>query len=179
MVLAAVVGSRLLYVLGFIANPAHTAYINIPSWSRMLGSEIKSFCSEALVWFNSVNNTEIDLSNKQITLNEISHVHQLSEYPKSRLVIFVILLKQYVYSCKCFEKNTDLKRIPNENIDAIANIEMCALLILLLPSLKLKLQKEVNISSNTFTVALITTHKHYCIEGRLRVVLRCLSIYIL
>ena len=65
-------------------------------------SEIKSFYSEALVWLNRVNDTEINLSNEQITFNEIPDFHQLSEYLRHRLHLFVILLKQYVYSCKCF-----------------------------------------------------------------------------
>ena len=67
-------------------------------------SKIKSFYSEALVWFNRVNDTEINLSNEQITFNEIPDFHQLSENPRRRLHLFVILLKQYVFSCKCFEK---------------------------------------------------------------------------
>ena len=69
------------------------------------GSEIKSFYSEALVWFNDANDTEINLSNEQITFNEIPEFRQLSEYPaRRRLHLFVTLLKQYVYSCKRFEK---------------------------------------------------------------------------
>ena len=40
--------------------------------------EIKSFYSEALMWFNFVNNTEISLSNEQITFNEIPDFRQLS-----------------------------------------------------------------------------------------------------
>ena len=87
--------------------------------------EIKTFYSEALVWFNYLNNTEINLSNEQMTFNEINDFHQLSEYPRRRLHLFVILLKQYVYICKCFEKKTDPERIPNKNVDAMANREMC------------------------------------------------------
>ena len=64
------------------------------------------------MWFNRVNETEIELSNEQITFNEIPDFHQLSEYPRRRLHLFVILLKQYVYSCKCLEKKTDPERIP-------------------------------------------------------------------
>jgi len=71
-------------------------------------SEIKSFYSEGcrLVWFNRARDTEINLSNEQITFNEIPEFRQLSEYPRRRLqfIIFVILLKQYVHSCKCYEK---------------------------------------------------------------------------
>lgn len=63
-------------------------------------------------------------------------VHQLSEYLRRRLHLFVILLKQCVYTCKCFEKKTIRK-----NADAMANREMCSLLILFLLSVKLLLQK--------------------------------------
>ena len=73
------------------------------------------------MWFNRVNDTEINLSNEQITFNEIPDSHQLSEYPRRRLHLFVILLKQYVFSCKCFEKKTNPDRIPNKNVDAMAN----------------------------------------------------------
>ena len=48
-------------------------------------SETKSFYYEALMWFNRVNETEIELSNEQITFNEIPDFHQLSEYPRHRL----------------------------------------------------------------------------------------------
>ena len=81
------------------------------------------------MWFNRVNETEIELSNEQITFNEIPDFHQLSEYPRRRLHLFVILLKQYVYSCKCLEKK--------KNADAMANREMCSSLILFLPFEKL------------------------------------------
>jgi len=67
-------------------------------------SEIKSFYSEALVWFNRVNDTEINLSNEQITFNGIPDFHQISEYPRRRLHLFIILLNQYVHSCKFLKK---------------------------------------------------------------------------
>ena len=72
-------------------------------------SETKSFYYEALMWFNRVNETEIELSKEQIAFNEMPDFHQLSEYPRRRLHLFVILLKQYVYSCKCLEKNRSRK----------------------------------------------------------------------
>ena len=53
--------------------------------------EIKTFYSEALVWFNCVNNTEINLSNVQISFNEIPDFHQLSEYPRCRLHLLRLL----------------------------------------------------------------------------------------
>ena len=88
--------------------------------------EIKTFYSEALVWFNCVNNTEINLSNEQITFNEIPDFHQLSEHPRRRLHLFVILLKQYVYSCKCFEKKPIQKEFQTKMLMQW-QIEKCAL----------------------------------------------------
>ena len=89
-------------------------------------SKIKSFYSEALMWFNRTNDTEINLSNEQITFNEIPEFHQLSEYPRRRLHLFVILLKQFVYSCKCFEKQP-IKREFQTKMLMQWQIEKCAL----------------------------------------------------
>ena len=88
--------------------------------------KIKTFYSEALVWFNCVNNTEINLSSEQITFNEIPDFHQLSEHPRRRLHLFVILLKQYVYSCKCFEKKPIQKEFQTKMLMQW-QIEKCAL----------------------------------------------------
>ena len=89
-------------------------------------SEITSFYSEALVWFNRANDTEVNLSNKeQITFDEIPEFHQLSEYPRRRLHLFVILLKQYVYSCKCFEKKPIQKEFETKMLMQW-QIEKCA-----------------------------------------------------
>ena len=62
------------------------------------------FYSKALSWFNQVNNTDVSLSNDLIATNEIPHLEQLTNLQKRRLHLFVILLKQYIYACKCFEK---------------------------------------------------------------------------
>ena len=44
----------------------------------------QSFYSEVLIWFNHVNNTDISLSNKQIALNDIPSLQQLTDYPRHR-----------------------------------------------------------------------------------------------
>ena len=81
---------------------------------------------QALMGFNRVNETEIELFNEQITFNEIPDFHQLSEYPRRRLHLFVILLKQYVYSCKCLEKKPIQKEFQNKMLMQW-QIEKCAL----------------------------------------------------
>ena len=88
--------------------------------------ETKSFYYEALLWFNRVNGTNINLSNEQITFNEKPDNHQLSGNPRRRLQLFVILLKQYVYSCKCLEKKTSQKEFQNKILTQW-QIEKCAL----------------------------------------------------
>ena len=47
----------------------------------------QSFYSEALIWFNHVNNTDISLSNKQITLNDIPAIQQLTDYPNTQITL--------------------------------------------------------------------------------------------
>ena len=46
----------------------------------------------------------MSLSNDHIATNEIPLLEQLTDLQKRRLHLFVILLKQYIYACKCFEK---------------------------------------------------------------------------
>ena len=86
----------------------------------------QSFYSEALIWFNHVNNTDISLSNKQITLNGIPALQQLTDYPRRRLCLFVILLKQYIYTCKYFEKKPTINEFQSK-ILLQWQIEKCAL----------------------------------------------------
>ena len=62
------------------------------------------FYSKALSWFNRLNNTDVSLSNDLIATNKIPHLEQLTDLQKRRLHLFVILLKQYIYACRCFEK---------------------------------------------------------------------------
>ena len=40
---------------------------------------VTSFYSEALLWFNRVSNTDVGLSNKQITFNDIPDLKQLTD----------------------------------------------------------------------------------------------------
>ena len=44
------------------------------------------------------------LPNDHIATNEISLFEHLTDLQRCRLHLFVILLKQYIYACKCFEK---------------------------------------------------------------------------
>jgi hypothetical protein len=75
----------------------------------------QSFYSEALIWFNHINTTDISLSNKQITFKTTRRLH-----------LFVILLKQYIYACKYFEKKPTLKEFQSKVL-LQWQIEKCAL----------------------------------------------------
>ena len=86
----------------------------------------KSFYSEALTWFNHVNNTDVCLSNKQIALNVIPGLQQLTDYPRRRLHLVVILLKQYIYACKYLEKKPTIKEFQSKVL-LQWQIEKCAL----------------------------------------------------
>ena len=86
----------------------------------------QSFYSEALIWFNHVNDTDISLSYKQITLNDIPGLQQLTDYPRRRLHLFVILLKQYIYACKYSEKKPTIKEFQSKVL-LQWQIEKCAL----------------------------------------------------
>ena len=86
----------------------------------------KSFYSEALTWFNHVNNTDVCLSNKQIALNDIPGLQQLTDYPRRRLHLVVILLKQYIYACKYLEKKPTIKEFQSKVL-LHWQIEKCAL----------------------------------------------------
>ena len=85
----------------------------------------QSFYSEASIWFNHVNDTDIYLSNKQITLNDIPGLQQLTDYPRCRLHFFVILLKQYIYACKYSEKKPTIKEFQSKVL-LQWQIEKCA-----------------------------------------------------
>ena len=63
-----------------------------------------AFYSKAISWFNQENDTDITLSNKLIPFNDIPRLIHLTDYPRRRLHLFVIILKEYFYTSKCLEK---------------------------------------------------------------------------
>ena len=63
-----------------------------------------AFYSKAISWFNQENDTDITLSNKLIPFNDIPRLTHLTDYPRRRLHLFVIILKEYFYTSKCLEK---------------------------------------------------------------------------
>ena len=86
----------------------------------------QSFYSESLIGSNHVNDTDISLFYKQITLNDIPGLQQLTDYPRRRLHLFVILLKQYIYACKYSEKKPTIKEFQSKVL-LQWQIEKCAL----------------------------------------------------
>ena len=63
-----------------------------------------AFYSKAISWFNQENDTDITLSSKLITYLTTSTVTHQTDYPRRRLHLFVIILKEYFYTSKCLEK---------------------------------------------------------------------------
>ena len=74
------------------------------------------FYQEILSWFNTLNNTRINLSVDQIFLQNYPPP-AISDNLRRRLDLLILLLKRYTYSCKINEKN------PN-NLQLINKIKM-------------------------------------------------------
>ena len=85
-----------------------------------------AFYSKAISWFNQENDTDITLSSKQITFNDIPNITHLIDYPRCRLHLFVIILKQYIYACKCLDKKPNMQEFQRKVIFQW-QIEKCAL----------------------------------------------------
>ena len=94
---------------------------------------------------------------------------------------FVLLTSRGTHVSKWFNSHLFVKSIQKEFQTKMLmqwqSREICSLLILILPSVKLLLQKGGKDSKRYASVILrsITTCKHYCIKGRLQVILSCLS----
>ena len=86
-----------------------------------------AFYSKAISWFNHKNNTDITLSSKQITFNDIPRLTRLTDYPRRRLHLFVIILKQYIYTCKCLQKKPNMQEFQRK-VELRWQMDKCALL---------------------------------------------------
>lgn len=62
------------------------------------------FYREILSWFNTLNNTHINLSVDQILLQNYPPA-AISDDLRHRLDLLILLIKRYIYSCKINEKN--------------------------------------------------------------------------
>ena len=87
-----------------------------------------AFYSKAISWFNQENDTDITLSSKQITFNDIPRLTNLTnrDHPRSRLHLFVIILKQYIYACKCLHKKSNMQEFQRK-VKLQWQMEKCAL----------------------------------------------------
>ena len=85
-----------------------------------------AFYLKAITWFNHENDTDITLSNKQITFNDIPRLTHLTDYPRRRLHLFIIILKQYIYTCKCLDKKPNMQEFQRKAV-LQCQIEKCAL----------------------------------------------------
>ena len=75
---------------------------------------------------NHENDTDVTLSSKQMTFNDIPRLTHLTDYPRRRLHLFVIILKQYIYACKCSDKKPCMQEFQRKVI-LQWQIEKCAL----------------------------------------------------
>ena len=85
-----------------------------------------AFYSKAISWFNHENETDITLSRKQITFNDIPRLTHLTDYPRRRPHLFVIILKQYIYACNCLHK-PNMQEFQRK-VELQWQMEKCALL---------------------------------------------------
>ena len=85
-----------------------------------------AFYSKAISWFNQENDTDITLSNKLIPFNDIPRLTHLTDYPRRRLHLFVIILKEYFYTSKCIDKKPNTQEFKRKAI-LQWKIEKCAL----------------------------------------------------
>ena len=85
-----------------------------------------AFYSKAISWFNHENDTDITLSSKQITFNDIPRLTHLTDHPRRRLHLFVIILKHYIYACKCLHKKPNMQEFQRKVI-LQWQMEKCAL----------------------------------------------------
>ena len=75
-----------------------------------------AFYLKAISWYNHENDTDITLSNMQITFNDISRLAHLTDYPRRRLHLFIIILKQYIYTCKSLDKKPNMQEFQRKAI---------------------------------------------------------------
>lgn len=61
-----------------------------------------------------------------MTLTDIPSLQELTDYPRCRLHLFIILLKQYICPCKYFEKKPTIKEFQSKVL-LQRQIEKCAL----------------------------------------------------
>ena len=75
-----------------------------------------AFYLKAISRFNHENDTDITLSNMQIIFNDIPRLTHLTDYPRRRLHLFVIILKQYIYACKCLDKKPNMQEFQRKAV---------------------------------------------------------------
>ena len=84
-----------------------------------------AFYSKAISWINHENDTHITLSSKQVTFNDIPRLTHLTDYRlRRRPHLFVIILKQYIYACKCLVKKPNMQEFQRKGYTTMANGEM-------------------------------------------------------
>jgi len=82
--------------------------------------------SQIISWFNHSQSTEITLSKEQIAFHDTRHVSDvLSDPLKRKLDLLTILVKQYIYVAKYFQKELSLDELAKK-LMAQWKLEKCA-----------------------------------------------------
>ena len=85
------------------------------------------FYSKAIQWFNHESDSDITLSNKQITFNDIPHISHRTDYPRHRLHLFVIILNNtFTLVLKCSDKKPIMQEFQRKTV-LQWQIKKCAL----------------------------------------------------
>jgi len=64
--------------------------------------------SSTIKWFNDIHKLNVSRSAEQILFNLTDEIASLSPIQKRRLDLFLLLMKQYVCSCKILSKNPNI-----------------------------------------------------------------------
>ena len=102
---------KVLFKFGLVEDEVYTLCLQPDSIEHpFLDCTVTTaFYLKAISWFNHEIDTDITLSNKQLTFNDIPRLIHLTDYPRRRLHLFVIVLKQYISACKCSDNKRNMQ----------------------------------------------------------------------
>ena len=85
-----------------------------------------SVFSSTIKWFNDIHQLNVSPSAEQILFNLTDEIASLSPIQKRRLDLLLLLMKQYVYSCKILSKNPNIFELQTK-LQMQWKIEHCSL----------------------------------------------------
>ena len=117
--------------LGFSSHVFSFIFLVEPRSIALAFNLSTSTGSSSLYCQRSVSSEFLDVASKicklqQITFNDIPRLTHLTDYPRRRLHLFIIILKQYIYTCKCLDKKPNMQEFQRKAV-LQCQIEKCAL----------------------------------------------------